>query len=222
MLDLKFERVWASARLAKSKTGASGEFERVNLGDKRLDAKLKKLAEDLSAAPEAPINQASKDWAATKAAYRFFQNDKITSEQILSPHQARTIERMKQELVVLAVRDTSYLNFSTHKQTQGLGPIGDRRTASVGLVTHNILAVSHASRIALRVTESRAGYNQQSERECKNTSIEHKEIYRWIQGIEFVQKFKSANTRVITICDRESDIYEFFVGMSTSLCQGSN
>lgn len=141
------------SEINKEQPWSEWEFEQVNLGDKRLNTRLKQLAEDLSSAPEAPINQASQDWAATKAAYRFFQNDKVTSAQILSPHQARTMERMKQEPVVLAIQDTSYLNFSTHKQTQGLGPIGDRRSASVGLVTHNN-SCCDASRLALRVTES--------------------------------------------------------------------
>ncbi|MBC7973034.1 MAG: IS4 family transposase [Verrucomicrobia bacterium] len=195
-------------------TWSEWEFEHVNLGDKRLNTRLKKLAEDLAAAPEAPINQASEDWAATKAAYRFFQNDKVTSEHILSPHQARTLERMQQEPVILAVQDTSYLNFSSHKQTQGLGPIGDRRSASLGLVTHNILAVTPQGLplgLLNQTGWARTGYNQQSERERKNTSIEHKESYRWIQGVESVQRIKPENTRVITLCDRECDIYEFFV-----------
>lgn len=121
---------------------------------------------------------------------------------------------MKEEPVVLAVQDTSYLNFSTHKRTQGLGPIGDRRSASLGLVTHNILAVTPQGLplgLLNQIGWARDGYNQQSERERKNTSIERQESYRWIQGIEFVQNLKPENVRVITVCDRESDIYEFFV-----------
>jgi hypothetical protein len=128
---------------------------------------------------------------------------------------------MKQEPVVLAVQDTSYLNFSTHKQTQGLGPIGDSRSASVGLVTHNILAVTPQGLplgLLNQIGWARVGYNQQSDRERKNTSIEHKESYRWIQGIEFVQNLKPENVRVITVCDRESDIYEFFV--ASEHCHG--
>jgi hypothetical protein len=202
------------SKINKEQTWGEWEFEQVNLGDQRLNIRLKKLAEDLSAVPEAPINQASEDWAATKAAYRFFQNDKVTSEQILNPHQARTVERMKEEPVVLAVQDTSYLNFSTHKQTQGLDPIGDSRSASLGLVTHNILAVTPQGLplwLLNQIGWARSGYNQQSDRERKNTSIEHKESYRWIQGIEFVQNLKPENVRVITVCDREGDIYEFFV-----------
>lgn len=198
----------------KAQLWSEWEFEQVDLGDKRLNTRLKKLAEDLSGAPEAPINQASEDWAATKAAYRFFQSDQVTSAEILSPHQARTVERMSQEPVVLAIQDTSYLNFSSHPKTRGLGPIGDRRAAAQGLVTHNILTVT-AQGLPLGLldqkTWAREGYNQQTERERKNTSIELKESYRWLQGIEVTQKLKPMNTRVITICDRESDIYEFFV-----------
>lgn len=198
------------------------EFEQVNLGDKRLNTRLKKLAQDLSEAPEAPINQASGDWAATKAAYRFFQNDHVTSKEILSPHQVQTLERMGKEPIVLAIQDSSYLNFSTHKQTKGLGPIGDSRAASQGLVTHNILAVTPQG-LPLGLLDqkgwAREGYNQQTKRQRKNTSIEHKESYRWIEGIESVQKLKPENVRVITICDRESDIYEFFVAAERAECE---
>ena len=209
------------SEINKEQNWSEWEFERVNLGDQRLNTRLKQLAEDLASAPAAPINQASQNWAATKAAYRFFQNAKVTSEQILSPHQARTLERMKQEPVILAVQDTSYLNFSSHKQTQGLGPIGDRRSASLGLVTHNILAVTPQGLplgLLHQTGWARSGYKQQSERERKNTSIEQKESYRWIQGLELVQNLKPEKVRVITVCDRESDIYECFV--AAERCHG--
>ena len=45
----------------KAQPWSEQEFKRVALGDQRLDKRLKKLTEDLSAEPEAPINQASKD-----------------------------------------------------------------------------------------------------------------------------------------------------------------
>jgi hypothetical protein len=50
----------------KEQTWSEREFAAVNLGDQRLNTRLKKLAEDLSTAPAAPINQASEDWAATR------------------------------------------------------------------------------------------------------------------------------------------------------------
>ena len=54
---------------------AADEFNEVDLGDKRLNARLVKLCDSFSEAPESPINQACEDWAETKAAYRFFQNE---------------------------------------------------------------------------------------------------------------------------------------------------
>jgi hypothetical protein len=129
---------------------------------------------------------------------------------------------MSQESIVLAIQDTSYLNFSSHKKTRGLGPIGDSRSAAQGLVTHNILAVT-AQGLPLGLLEqiswAREGYNQQTKQERKNTSIEHKESYRWLQGLASVQKLKPMQTRVITLCDRESDIYEFFVAAERCQCE---
>jgi hypothetical protein len=48
------------------------EFYDVDLGDARLNRRLLALAETFGAQPTAPINQASDDWYATKAAYAFW------------------------------------------------------------------------------------------------------------------------------------------------------
>jgi hypothetical protein len=65
---------------------AAEEFAEINLGDKRLNARLVKLCNRFSDAPESPINQACADWAETKAAYRFFQNENAEVGQILATH----------------------------------------------------------------------------------------------------------------------------------------
>ncbi len=62
---------------------ATEEFDEVNLSDKRLNARLVKLCDSFSEAPESPINQACEDWAETKAAYRFFQNENVDVGQYL-------------------------------------------------------------------------------------------------------------------------------------------
>ena len=85
---------------------SESEFKGVELGDKRLEARLKRLAGELAGLPEAPINQASEDWAATKAAYRLFQNERVTGNALLKPHVQHTIQRMRGENVVLAIQDT--------------------------------------------------------------------------------------------------------------------
>lgn len=65
---------------------ATDELEDVDLGDVRLDARLKKICDRFSESPESPINQACADWAETKAAYRFFKNENIDVCEILAAH----------------------------------------------------------------------------------------------------------------------------------------
>jgi hypothetical protein len=115
------------------------EFKTVDLGDERLNKRLKIIAADEGAQPSAPLNQASGDWAATKAAYRFFKNEKVTAAELLAPHQGETQKRMRGQALVLAVQDTTYLNYTSHQATQGLGTIGGQQ---VGLVMHPTMALT--------------------------------------------------------------------------------
>ena len=92
---------------------AAEEFAKVNLGDKRLNARLIKLCDRFSDAPESPINQACADWAETKAAYRFFQNGNVDVGQILAAHYRKTAQRAREHKTVLAIQDTrSYLKIN--------------------------------------------------------------------------------------------------------------
>ena len=90
------------------------EFADVELKDARLNRRCGELAVQLSMQPSESINQACEDWADTKAAYRFFDNKKVTAEELLKPHQQRTVNRMAEHSVVLAVQDTSFFNFTHH------------------------------------------------------------------------------------------------------------
>ena len=74
---------------------AEGEFRGIELGDQRLEKRFIRVCEDLSGQPEYPINQASADSAATKAAYRLFQNKRVTPARRLAPHRNHTIEHMR-------------------------------------------------------------------------------------------------------------------------------
>src|SRR3954464_8506616 len=87
---------------------AIAEFHEIALGDARLERRLWRVAEELSGQPQYPINQASEDAAATKAAYRLFNNERVTAEKIFLAHRARTRQRMHNAPVVLAVQDTSF------------------------------------------------------------------------------------------------------------------
>ncbi len=46
------------------------------------------------------------------AAYRFFDNTKVTMDALLEPHRKATIDRMRREPVALVAQDSSSLNYT--------------------------------------------------------------------------------------------------------------
>ena len=77
----------------ESSDWANAEFYGINLGDKRLNERLVKITSQFISSTQSPINQACGDWAETKAAYRFFQNDNIDYKDIVAHHAQITKNR---------------------------------------------------------------------------------------------------------------------------------
>ena len=128
----KIEGGWAKSELS------GGKFR-----DKRLSDRMVQIADDFSQNPTFPINQASEDAAATKAAYRFFSNPKATAKKILEPHIEQTLKRVQTHPIVLAIQDTTSLKYHSHKATEGLGEISKKGDTSVqGLFMHSVECVT--------------------------------------------------------------------------------
>ena len=49
---------------------------------------------------------------------------------------------MAEHKVVLAVQDSTSLNYTAHRSTAGLGPIGTKRSGALGLIVHDTVAVT--------------------------------------------------------------------------------
>ena len=82
----------------------------MKLGDKRLKARLVRLARSLANAPDMSLPQALPQWRNLKAAYRFFDNTKAVPEHILDGHIDASWSCTRTVPVFLAVQDTPYLN----------------------------------------------------------------------------------------------------------------
>ena len=79
----------------------------MRLADQRLNSRYRVVLDRLSSKPTSSIPAACDGWAETQAAYRFFDNDRITPEQLLQPHYGATLERIRQHPVVLIAQDTT-------------------------------------------------------------------------------------------------------------------
>src|SRR3954464_4308961 len=85
-----------------------GEFP-----DRRLTARLAKILGDRGRRIGGTLPSACQDWAATKAAYRFFSNPRVDEGVILAGHFAATTARFAQTPgTVLVLHDTTEFSFT--------------------------------------------------------------------------------------------------------------
>src|SRR6266851_1566018 len=128
------------SHIATDPNWAVREFADAELGDERRTKRLVELANVLGQHPTAALPEACGDGGMLKAAYRFFDNDAIEAQDMLQSHIESTYRRLDQVSLVLAVQDTTEVNWTGHPATQGLGPLG--HTACQGLVVHTTLALT--------------------------------------------------------------------------------
>lgn len=116
----------------------------VRLGDRRLTARAVQLGACMTAAPQASLATQLKDGAALEAAYRLLHNRAVSLPALLAPSYAQTRQLASQAGVVLWVNDQTELDYTFHRATQGLGPIGDGKGR--GLLMHSTLAIQPETR----------------------------------------------------------------------------
>ena len=209
---------------------AEEEFGGARLGDERLRARLLILARDFYARPQANLPQACQTRARTKAAYYFFEHPDTSMDALLQPHYEATRQRVAAERLVFAVQDTTFLNYSAHPETDDLGPIGsDKRT--IGLVLHSTLAFNAAGTpLGLLDVQcwARDGAQFGKRHRRKDLPIEEKESVKWLKSFRQVAEVqrRTPSTRLVSVGDREADIYELFQagagGGERSLAVGSS
>lgn len=201
---------------------AEEEFGSVNLGDERLSHRLVTIVRDFYARPQASIPQACQTRANTKATYRFFEHPSTAMDVLLSQHSITTVNRCKKESIVLAVQDTTSLNYSAHPATANIGPIGSYQDGPIGLLVHDTMAFNmEGVPLGLLDVQCWARNPDDFGKKAKRHTlpIEEKESYKWLKSYEKVAEAQRAcpDTMFISVGDREADIYELFALASANL-----
>jgi hypothetical protein len=192
------------------------EFGGAKLGDRRLQTRLLGLGAAFFARPQANIPQACGSTAAAKAAYRFFDNARVTMDALLEPHHRATIERMRHEPVVLVAQDTTSLCYTTHPGMAGLGPISNAVNGPQGIEVHSAQAFTPGG-LPLGVLDIEAWARNPADfgkaKDCNGKPIEDKESNKWLTALGPIgaAAARCPNTRVVTLADREADIYEYLL-----------
>jgi len=188
------------------------EIAGIDLGDERRNRRIGKLASRLAASPLESIRAACKGWAEAIAGFRLLHNKEVTCGKILSAHEQATMERAGVCDRLLLIQDTTELDYSSHKALTGTGRLDAQNRQ--GFYAHNHLLVDEDTGVALGLCGSHIWTR---EKETKNhghkqVAFEEKESHRWFQGYlracEVAKKHPAAE--VLTVGDRESDIYEIY------------
>lgn len=133
-----------------------------------------------------------------------FENEGVTAENILEPHQASTLERINLERTVLFLQDTSTLSFPTQVERDDTGPVNGENTR--GMFLHPTLVVTpeqnclgvlsaycwYRDTLANLSPKERSKHNHQRD-------LEDKETYRWLQGYRLANDYaqKLSSTQVV-------------------------
>jgi hypothetical protein len=191
------------------------ELGGAQLGDQRLSRRLISIVRDFYACPRGSVPQATGSRAKTKAAYRFFDHPAIDMDSVLAPHYQATEQRLQRHAVVLAVQDTTSLNYTSHPLTEGLGPIGYRQDRGLGLMLHETLAFSvQGTPLGLVDVQcwARDGNQFGKKKTRHQRPIEQKESYKWLKGYKKLAEVQARcpASQLVSVGDCEADIYELF------------
>lgn len=192
---------------------AEEEFGAAELGDVRRTARLVELASVLGAQPQASLPQATEDPAQLKAAYRFFGNHYIQAEAILASHVHSTQRRLQSVPIVLAVQDTSLLDYSHYPDTAGLGPLASPKQQ--GLIAHTTLALT-PEHVPLGLLHQQVWARDPEVRHQQNHKerpLAEKESQKWLSSLQAVIAARTAcpETHFVSVGDREADVYDLFL-----------
>ena len=176
---------------------AAAEFEGLDLGDARRDARARRVIEALERDPAASFPSTMQSVAEREAFYRLINNDEVTLPALIAPHSAQTLARMLAcaERPIVAVDKTKFM-FTGEAERDGL-----RR------VSHN--KQSFDALVALATGGSRQTHGVLAAQDLEDAGKVRPD--HWDGFIDDAcREAEAAGLQPIVVMDREADIYELF------------
>jgi len=192
------------------KTWAQATFGEVRLGDERRTRRAVSLAEAIAREPHVSLPKQLGEPKEVKATYRFLQSAQVSYEALLRPHVLQTREQCEQQPVVLLVQDTTELDYQAHRQTSGLGPIGNGRHQ--GFLLQTVLAVEPTSGELLGIAHQEPFVRKPAPKGERYSERVHRERESqvWERAVQAIGA-PPQGVVWVHVGDRYSDIYTLFL-----------
>jgi hypothetical protein len=216
------------ARPSDTAHWVDGEIDESVFKDARIGKRFRELLIRMGGGIGASIPLACQDWANTKAAYRFFANERVREADILSGHFDATRTRFEAARgTVLLLQDTTEFTYQrarpelvgfTKDINSGKDKKGRYRHHTLcGILMHSSLAVT-TDGLPLGLTAvkfwTRKKFKGTAALKRKinptRVPIEKKESVRWLDNLRHSIGLLGKPARCIHVGDRESDIFELY------------
>jgi hypothetical protein len=194
------------------------EFAGISLKDRRRTRRFLRVVSAWWARLSPSIAGICQGWAEQMAAYRLIACRLVTMLAVLAPHRRMTVMRVQAEPVVLVPQDTTELVYEGKPIAKIPGEVGPLNTdRRVGLQAHLSYAMTPDRRplgvLGMYLWMRIGLFDKARTRAHKQQPFAEKESYRWYHGYRkacALQRLCPA-TQVISISDREGDIYEILM-----------
>lgn len=187
------------------------QFKDVNLTDIRLTNRLEMLACRMITKPNLSIPKQNKEWKNIKAAYRFYDSDKVHFIELIQPHINQTKKMVKKRKQILAIQDTCHISYSHHSSMKDLSNIGGKN-GSQGVILHSCLAVDpnkkHPEILGLLDQ-----YIHHRTKKIDKNKIYSPKQKRWKESKLWEESsqrsdIKDSGVQIIEVMDRGGDIFD--------------
>jgi Transposase DNA-binding/Transposase DDE domain len=205
----------------QSEAWARQQVETVDCGDARRAARLVKLLGAMMRHPGQSLPQQCGQEAPLKAAYRLLECADLQPEAIVQSAAAATLADLQRHAlpeVLLAVQDTTTLNFTTHEALEGRGPISNHQKTQ-GFMAHSTLLLGEETLVHGLLECEVYARDAQAQRARKSgernrQSAAQKESQRWVRSLQQSAQLCALLPQaqaIVNVADREADMYELFL-----------
>lgn len=213
-------KMLSSTHFKNHSINALSEFNRMRLGDIRLDKRCIKIVEKIQSSPDKSFPNIFKDPGQLKAAYRFISSKNVDAEKIINPHHKLTFNRSAKCPLVLVLHDTTDFKFSP-AFVEGLGVIDPGNRS--GFYAHLSFCIDGSGQplgIARCYAWCRTGTVKGKVSQSISQYTPDRESLRWNDAVHDVDDaIKTAcetgatSPTVVHVMDREADNIELLADM---------
>jgi hypothetical protein len=155
------------------------------------------------------IKRLGGDEAGEKAFARFLRNKRVTEAELIAEARVHLLAQVSGRRV-LAIQDTSEINFSQHTRSKASFGTGGNGV-DPALLIHPVLVVDADDGAVLGILDVQLWARNSPVAQDPDRTTDDKESRRWLVGTQAAAELRKAGAISVTvICDREGDLFPAF------------